>query len=121
MKQFLSITKALADETRLRALLSLKGGELCLCQIIVVLKLAPSTVSKHMDILYQAGLVERRKEGRWHYFKLACCDVTPEAKEAIAWVMKSLKEKKVVVADAKQLCCVKEMGLTEVSSCYRES
>ncbi len=121
MKQFLSITKALADETRLRALVSLREGELCLCQIIVVLKLAPSTVSKHMDILYQAGLVERRKEGRWHYFKLACCDASPEAKKAIAWVLESLKDEKTVVADAKQLCCVKEMDLVEVSSCYREN
>lgn len=121
MKQFLSITKALADETRLRALVSLRDGELCLCQIIAVLKLAPSTVSKHMDILYQAGLVERRKEGRWHYFKLACCDVTPEAKQAISWVLESLKGEKIVVEDAKQLCCVKEMELEEVSSCYREN
>lgn len=121
MRQFLSITKALADETRLRALVSLRDGELCLCQIIAVLKLAPSTVSKHMDVLYQAGLVERRKEGRWHYFKLAGDDATTEATQAIRWVLESLKDEKVVVADAQQLCCVKKLELVEVSSCYQRS
>jgi len=49
----------------------LSGGELCACQIIEMLGLAPSTVSKHMSILRQAGLVETRKEGRWIYYRLA--------------------------------------------------
>ncbi|GIW77819.1 MAG: hypothetical protein KatS3mg104_2882 [Phycisphaerae bacterium] len=50
-KPFLNITKALSDETRVRALLALREGELCLCQIIEMLGMAPSTVSKHMDLL----------------------------------------------------------------------
>ena len=65
MREILSITKALSDESRLRALIAVKDGELCLCQIIQVLGLAPATVSKHMDTLERAGLVERRRQGRW--------------------------------------------------------
>jgi DNA-binding transcriptional ArsR family regulator len=64
VRDFLSITKALSDEARVRALLAVKDGELCLCQIIHLLRLAPSTVSKHMSILVQAGLLECRKERR---------------------------------------------------------
>jgi DNA-binding transcriptional ArsR family regulator len=45
-------------------------GELCVCQIIELLGLVPSTVSKHMSILKQAGLVENRKEARWMYYRL---------------------------------------------------
>ncbi len=71
MTDLVNVARALADESRVRALLALRGGELCLCQIIELLGLAPSTVSKHMDVLFRAGLVERRKEGRWHYFQLA--------------------------------------------------
>ena len=51
MKEVLAITKALADENRLRVVLFLRGGEMCVCQIVEMLGLAPSTVSKHLDIL----------------------------------------------------------------------
>ncbi len=65
-----SVTRALADENRLRALLALQQGELCVCQIVELLQLAPSTVSKHMKILRTARLVEARKVGRWVYYRL---------------------------------------------------
>ena len=70
MQQFMGVSKALADQNRIRALLLLKDRELCVCQITEVLSLAPSTVSKHMSILKQAGLVQMRKEGRWAYYRL---------------------------------------------------
>ncbi len=121
MKQFLAITKALSDETRVRALLSLRDGELCLCQIIDLLGVSPSTVSRHMDLLYQAGLVARRKDGRWHYFDLAGRDAPPSAQKALRWVLDSLHDEPAVKADAKKLCCVRKKGLEEVSTCYRGS
>jgi DNA-binding transcriptional ArsR family regulator len=48
----------------------LRSGELCVCQITEVLKLAPSTVSAHLKELKQAGLATERKDGRWVYFGL---------------------------------------------------
>ncbi len=69
MTQFMKIAKALADENRIRILLFLDDEELCLCQIIELLQLSPSTVSKHVSILINAGLIEVRKEGRWHYYR----------------------------------------------------
>jgi DNA-binding transcriptional ArsR family regulator len=71
MDDFVAITKALSDPHRVRALLALRKGELCVCQIIELLKLAPSTISKHMSILKQAGLVDSRKDSRWVYYRLA--------------------------------------------------
>ena len=68
---FIAITKALSDPHRVRALLALRNGELCVCQIIELLGLAPSTISKHMSILKQAGLVDSRKDSRWVYYRLA--------------------------------------------------
>lgn len=71
VSELTTMFKALADESRLRTFNILKQGELCVCQITELLQLAPSTVSKHMSILRQAGLVESRKEGRWIYYRLA--------------------------------------------------
>ncbi|MFH2054342.1 MAG: metalloregulator ArsR/SmtB family transcription factor [bacterium] len=62
--------RALGDENRLRAVLALQKRELCVCQIVELLQLAHSTVSKHMSVLRQAGLVESRKSGRWVYYRL---------------------------------------------------
>jgi len=51
MFEFMNITKALADENRVRILMALNGrDELCVCQLIDMLQLAPSTVSKHLFI-----------------------------------------------------------------------
>jgi DNA-binding transcriptional ArsR family regulator len=103
MFEFLNITKALAEENRLRILLALDGRELCVCQIIEFLELAPSTVSKHMAVLRQARLVDGRKEGRWMYYRLAYEWAPTEVKEAIAWVKKSLLKDERIGKDAKRL------------------
>lgn len=69
MFEFMTVMKALADANRVRILCVLREEELCVCQIIEMLGLAPSTVSKHLSILRQARLLEDRKEGRWMYYR----------------------------------------------------
>ncbi|MDZ7860372.1 MAG: metalloregulator ArsR/SmtB family transcription factor [Candidatus Krumholzibacteriota bacterium] len=69
MFEFMNVIKALADNNRVRILCVLKERELCVCQIIEMLGLAPSTVSKHLSILRQARLLDDRKEGRWMYYR----------------------------------------------------
>jgi DNA-binding transcriptional ArsR family regulator len=59
-----------SDKNRIRALMALQKRELCLCQITSLLELAPSTVSKHMSILKQSGLVTSRKQDRWMYYRI---------------------------------------------------
>lgn len=119
MRQVLAIARAIGDESRARALLALREGELCLCQIIDLLKLSPSTVSKHLDVLQQAGLVERRKAGRWHYFRLANHQAKPVVRRAIKWVLESLQDEAVAIGDAKKLCCVRQKDPRELSACYK--
>lgn len=63
--------KALGESNRLRAFMALRQEELCVCQIIELLGLAPSTVSKHLTILSHAGVVESRKKGRWVYYSIS--------------------------------------------------
>lgn len=119
MRSVLAITKALNDESRLRALMAVSQGELCLCQLIELLGLAPSTVSKHLTILQDAGLVERRKDGRWAFYRLAETDVPVEVEGAIDWVVRSLRTSKITKADVAELERVRAADLEELSSCYR--
>lgn len=103
MREFMWITKALADESRLRILLLLSQGELCVCQIIAIIGLAPSTVSKHMSILHQAGLVESRKTGRWVYYHLPHDKNNPVVNEVLDWVIRSVGETPQAVRDRREL------------------
>jgi ArsR family transcriptional regulator len=119
MHEILSITKALSDETRVRALLSLKDGELCLCQIIEVLGLAPSTVSKHMNVLQQARLVERRKRGKWGFYRLADGKDAPAAKRALAWIVAELRDSPTIARDVERIRRVRKQDLEKLSACYR--
>jgi len=61
MREFMKVTKALADPNRVRMLLALREQELCACQITELFGLAPSTMSKHLSILYQAGWSSRAR------------------------------------------------------------
>lgn len=99
----MNITKALADENRIRALLALRNGELCVCQITELVGLAPSTMSKHLSILFQAGLLGSRKDGRWIYYTLSGKDAPAAIRHAIAWVEKSLAGNARVAEDRQAL------------------
>lgn len=103
MFEFLSITKALAEENRVRILLAIEGQELCVCQLIELLELAPSTVSKHMSVLRQARLVDGRKDGRWMYYRLADQSAPVVVTEALGWVKSSLARNRRILEDAKRL------------------
>src|SRR5579859_4049591 len=118
MRDLIKITKALADENRIRVLLALRGGELCACQITELFGLAPSTMSKHMSILYQAGLVDSRKEGRWIYFRLRDGQAPATVKKAIAWISKAAEDQDRVRQDAEHLKKIMKMDPSEI--CKRQ-
>lgn len=119
MRELLSITKALSDESRLRALIAVKDGELCLCQIIQVLGLSPATVSKHMNLLEQAGLVERTRRGKWRFYALADESKSRAVKRALEWVLDELRGDPRVTEDARAIRKVRRQDLVELSACYR--
>lgn len=71
MKTFIRVMKALSDPNRVRVVKLLQTEELCVCEIQEVLGLAQSTVSKHLKILEDAGLVDRKRQGAWMIYSLA--------------------------------------------------
>lgn len=121
MQQLMSIIRALDNESRLRILLSLRDGELCLCQVIEFLELAPSTVSKHVDLLRQAGLIEMRKKGKWHFYRLAGRGASPAVRDAIRWISSSLRDEQVILADATRIVDLRKITPEELTACYTRS
>lgn len=70
LKDVEKLLKAAGDRARLRILALLDGGELCVCQLVAVLGLSQSTVSKHLSVLEHAGLVENERRGKWMFYRL---------------------------------------------------
>jgi ArsR family transcriptional regulator len=71
MRHVEKIFKALGDRNRLRILKMLEARPLCVCEITAVLGIAQSSVSRHLGILRDAGLVDDKKDGQWMIYSLA--------------------------------------------------
>lgn len=76
------ICKALGDANRLEIIQMLSDGEKCGCRLLEKFEIKQPTLSHHMKILVECGLVNDRKEGKWHHYSLNCETLT-EFKEFI--------------------------------------
>ena len=66
------ICKALGDSNRLQIVQKLSDGEKCGCKLLEAFEITQPTLSHHMKILCECGLVNDRKEGKWHHYSLNC-------------------------------------------------
>ena len=114
MREVMDVLKALADENRVRLLFALKGGELCVCQLVALLELAPSTVSKHLTILRSARLIDSRKNGRWMHYRLANKLGPASAGKALGLLFKDMKNTDQIVKDQKRLKTICGEGLAAI-------
>ena len=69
MKTLLKVSKALADETRLRILNILLSREFCVCELQDILSMSQPRISRHLRILKEAELINQRKKGKWNSFR----------------------------------------------------
>ena len=100
MQELTTIFKALSDETRLRIVKLLEGGELCVCDIVAALGIIQPKVSFHLNVLWEAGLIRDRKQGKWMHYSLNGADLFRRM------LMMSVCEKadgKVIADDQKRL------------------
>ncbi|MFH1215494.1 MAG: metalloregulator ArsR/SmtB family transcription factor [Pseudomonadota bacterium] len=88
MKRFIRVMKALSDPGRVKILKVLGVQELCVCELRQLLGLAQPTVSKHLKILEEAGLVDYRKEGLWIVYRLS----TGEDSDYAGVMLKNMKD-----------------------------
>ena len=64
------LLSALSDPTRLELLEYLSGGERCVCEILPAFQRSQSTISKHLNILHEAGILERKVDGKRTLYKI---------------------------------------------------
>jgi DNA-binding transcriptional ArsR family regulator len=119
MESLLAITRALSDENRVRALLALGDQEVCVCQLIELLQLAPSTVSKHMSVLRQAQLVVGRKKGRWMHYRLPGKTAALMVRQVLSWVRQAASEDPRIRMDAGRM--KKILNTNRSLICMRQS
>jgi ArsR family transcriptional regulator, arsenate/arsenite/antimonite-responsive transcriptional repressor len=100
------LLKALADPTRLRIVLLLTGGELCVCDLKEVLGLPQSTVSRHMATLKSAGVAGDRRDGKWVHYRLEENPLLAGMSGLIA----VLSDTEPYVGDRKRLTDYKKVG-----------
>jgi len=79
MNDFIKVMKALSDPNRVKTVKLLQQKPMCVCEIQKALGLAQPTVSKHLKILEDAGLVTYSKSGLWVNYTLADGNSTPYA------------------------------------------
>ena len=113
LARLVQVHKAIAHPVRLRLLAALHGGPLCVCQMTVVVKLAPSTVSEHLSELRNAGLISDRKEGRWVEYRLSDSALRVGGLEGI-W--RAREEDPDTKADAVLLKELRRISLDELCS-----
>lgn len=65
------VFKAFCDENRLMILEMLQSGEKCACHLLEQMEIGQSTLSHHMKILCESGIVNSRKEGKWTYYSIS--------------------------------------------------
>lgn len=97
-KKTASVFKALCDENRIRILKLLQSGEKCACVLLDDLQITQPTLSHHMKILCDSGIVADRKDGKWTYYS-----ISPDgASDAV----KCLQElTKLTCTDKDKSCC----------------
>ena len=94
-----TVFKAFCDETRLMVLSLLQSGEKCACELLEQVNVSQSTLSHHMKILVESGIVVARKDGKWTYYS-----ISQEGSKTAIELLKSLTVIAVDTATIKRDC-----------------
>ncbi len=110
LREYEMVMKSVSDPTRVRILKLLEAGEMCVCQIVAVIELNQSTVSKHLFLLKMAGLVRVRQEKKWVHYSIDGSAGTPYAKKILASLKGWLNGDPVIGRDRKREALAREIG-----------
>jgi len=117
LRDYETVLKAAADPTRVRILKILEGGEMCVCQVIAILSLGQSTVSKHLFLLRAAGLIKDRRDRKWVYYSLDRGTDSPYAGRMLRNLRGWLSDDPVIAKDRERATLAKAIG--PVAICER--
>ena len=114
LRDYESVFKAAADPTRVRILKILEGGEMCVCQVIAILSLGQSTVSKHLFLLRAAGLIKDRRDRKWVHYSLDRGSGSPYAVRMLQNLRRWLNDDPVITKDRKRAAIARAIGPIEI-------
>ncbi|MCL5966795.1 MAG: metalloregulator ArsR/SmtB family transcription factor [Deltaproteobacteria bacterium] len=117
LRAYEDVMKAVADPTRVRILKILEGGELCVCQVIAVIALGQSTISKHLFLLRAAGLIKDRRDRKWIHYSLDGKSENPYAATMLRTLRKWLNDDPVILQDRRMAALARDIG--PVAICER--
>lgn len=117
LRQYEDVMKAVADPTRVRILKILEGGEICVCQVIAVIALGQSTISKHLFLLRAAGLIKDRRDKKWIHYSLDGKSGNSYAGPVLRNLRKWLNDDPLVLKDRERAAMAREIG--PVAICER--
>ena len=103
MKLFLKVMKALSDPNRVKIIKLLQQKMMCVCELQGALKIAQPTVSKHLKILEEAGMVDYAKDGLWVNYFLADGSASPYASSVLGNLKHWLDEDPEIVKLVKEV------------------
>lgn len=95
-----AIFKAFCDENRLLILEQLRSGEKCACKLLESLNIGQSTLSHHMKILCDSGIVKGRRDGKWTHYSIC-----PRGSEYAQELLKALVTVNTAIEEEKLVCC----------------
>ena len=110
LRAYESVFKAAADPTRVRILKILEGGEMCVCQVIAILSLGQSTVSKHLFLLRSAGLIKDRRDRKWVHYSLDRGSDSPYAARMLRNLRGWLNDDPVIAKDRERAAIARAIG-----------
>ena len=114
LKQYEAVMKSISDPTRVRILKILEGGEMCVCQVIAILSLGQSTVSKHLFLLRTAGLIKVRRDHKWVRCSLDRGGDSRYAARMLRNLRGWLNDDPVIAKDRKREAIAREIGPMEI-------
>ena len=117
LREYEMVMKSVADPTRVRILKLLEGGEMCVCQIIAVLELGQSTISKHLFLLKVAGLVRERRDGKFVHYAAGGAEAPSYSRKMLRTLKGWLNEDPVIGKDRKREALARAIG--PVAICER--
>ncbi len=120
MRELLRALKALSDETRLRVVNVILERECCVCEVMQALNISHTRASRNLSLLYEAGLLQRRKEGLWVLYSVSQEDMLGNLFEVVNAVKKTLERDTTAAEDIERLKkaervgpgCVRQAGKT---------
>ena len=98
MKDFIRIMKALSDPNRVKIIKMLQAKSMCVCEMQAALGIAQPTVSNHLKVLEEAGLVSSQKDGLWVNYYPTDGEISPYAATLLGALKHWLKDDPEVAA-----------------------